>query len=241
MANKISSEVWFLIAEKVAEDDWKPLFTSLPFVNRSARGGILAYLESRVLPILEKIAPVEKFLATTTRCQRLQMELERKQFYSERHWQKHIHVSIKELLRNSSFENWDRFEDLLRARADVNAFTSQHSTPLLLVCDALGDLFSERMEPDARQRRYTSILKMMKSLLQHGADPNLQGFPSTPLVTILSQQPFGSEDRTLMKELIELLIAHGADRGRIPVNDIYGTNKPPTELAAKWEFCLPAK
>jgi len=235
MANKVGPEVWFQIAERVAEDDWKPLFRTLPYVSWKVRGGVVKYLQLRVLPHLQKIGRVMAALPMATRCHRLQMELEREIPISNRHWQKHIHIVIKELLK-SGCDNvkWQRFHDLIGARVDLNARTSQNQTPLLILCDSLGTLFSSRLAAEERTAKYDLIVEIMQQLLEHGADPNRQGFPSTPLATILSQQPPSDEERVLMGTLVELLLEHGADGHHIPTGDIYDLNKKPLEMAAEF-------
>lgn len=241
MVNPLSAEVWYLIAEKVAEEDWKPLFSTLPFVCRTARGGAIEYLNAYVLPKLQKIAKVDASLSIVSRCQNLQNALERKHCFLERHWHKPIHMAIKNLLRNGGPENWKRVEDLLEARVEVNSFTSQRSTPLLLVCDALGEIFTARMEPSERSERYEEIIQITKRLLEHGADPNVEGFPSTPLVTILSQQPPSDEEKNLMRKLVDLLVKHGARVEVIPNGDHFGLNKSPAALAKQWGISPPAE
>ncbi|MCC5831801.1 MAG: hypothetical protein JJU12_02015 [Chlamydiales bacterium] len=195
-------------------------------------------MKTHILPLLEKIGGIEESLATITRCQRLQLELERIHLVKERHWHKHIHIVIKKLLVKADRESWVRFENLLAARADINSFTSGRSTPLLLSLHTLGSLFTKDMRVEERKRRYREIKEIVKRLLEHGADPNLQGFPSTPLLTLLAFRPIGQVEKALIETLLGMLVRYGADPYLIPKNDCYGSSKSPYELAKQGFFSL---
>lgn len=221
MIGPLNSDLWQKLIENARGT---PLLTTLPCVNTELRILVYKYLESVVLPIVTRVS----------QCQSIKAALEDK-IEVGRHWKRRIHLVMSDLLRNIEGENYPQslldLERLLVVRANLNAFTLQKVTPLLQICDALGELYSKRLFPNTRTLIYQRILDITEKLLRAGADPNQQGYPSTPLVTILAQQPFSFQEVALMKALVSLYVTYGANVDLLPKNDLYALDKSPRQLA----------
>lgn len=221
MIGPLNSDLWQKLIENARGTS---LLTILPCVSTELRSLVYKYLESVVLPILARIG----------QCQSIKAAIEDK-IEAGRHWTRRIHLVMSELLRNIEGENYHRslldLERLLEVRANVNAVTSQKVTPLLQICDALGELYAKTLLPNSRKLIYQRVLDITDKLLRAGADPNQQGYPSTPLITILAQQPFSFQEVSLMKALVVLYVNCGANVDLLPKNDIYALDKSPRQLA----------
>lgn len=232
-----SRDIWKLIAYETGME------SSLLLVSKSARSGLLGYIKEYILPLLATVYLPQRAI---------DLEVEKdviKEFYRLRegkisypngNWVRPIHIVINKILTNILNNGYEsdlmRFSSLLKARVDVNASSSQRQIPLLSVCDKLGSLFSTppfSIRPSDEQKRiaYSRIVELLSLLLDAGANPNVQAYPSTPLVTILVQQAFGNEDIELDSTMIAMLLKRGADPDLIPLNDTYGLGQSPRSLA----------
>ncbi|KAK2595807.1 hypothetical protein QQS21_006571 [Conoideocrella luteorostrata] len=92
----------------------------------------------------------------------------------------------------ASSNQLDRAEYLLKRGVDINLSSPCNGAPLHQACRA-------------------SNLDMMKLLIEHGADPNYpcDGIPGTPIQAVLTR--YNTENPHTAEELIEYLIAQGAD------------------------------
>ncbi len=80
------------------------------------------------------------------------------------------------------------------------------------------------------------MLELVTLLLKHGADSNFEGFPATPLLTVLSQDPFCPEDREFMQTLLQKLIDYGADVDTVAKKGPYRSDKSARQKMEKLSF-----
>lgn len=236
-------DAWRGVVQEVARQDWSYLCTTLSCVSRSARSAALEHIERCVLPLMERICSPSLEITVEQRYHKYRGELERKISIKDRYWQRPLHLCIKNLLNSIHTDGyqveWEKWQHLLATRVNLEATSSGGATALLLVCDCLCSLFSKKLIGEVLHAAHGRLLELLKGLLLAGADPNHQGNPSTPLVTILSQQPYSSDDGRLMYTMIELLLAYKADPQLIPTKDRYQLGKSPCQLAEKYSIIYP--
>ncbi len=131
----------------------------------------------------------------------------------------------QDLIKNLCSEDFDQkivdLKDMLRV--------ANPKFPLLYLCNDLDSFFSQEWIESQREIGEKNLLTLFRVLLEAGADPNALGVPSTPLLTLLNQSPKQKKDVDLSKDVLKLLLSHGADLDFIPSKDFYGYNQSPRQ------------
>lgn len=236
-------ELLLEILNKALSNKWNSILP-LSFVNKRWNKICDTLVNEKIYFIFMKIKGAKQEdekrgeMGIRERCGYLKKWIERPLSYGKDQEERPIHQLTKMLLSHLASSIFDdlacEWEALLNAKTDLNAFTSQRQTPLLLLCDYVVTIhFSLDVDDEERVNMDQRLLWMLEKLLEKGADPNLQGFPSIPLMMLMVQAPNSRQDALLEKRFVEYLVRFDADPDLIPLDDCYHSNLSPRSYAQR--------
>ena len=141
------------------------------------------------------------------------------------------HLNASDALYAPLLKDWT---SLLELGVDPNALSHSKKTPLLILCSYLSIVSSGKLlNLQDRMQRNERLFDLFNTLLRLGADPNLEGAPSTPLITLIMaiQGARNDEDIILAEKIIQQLLKAGASPDLIPTKSLYGMKDSPRVYA----------